>query len=72
MSKVKYVTAPKAPRAWWDDFYQLDRTPVGFDRVQVLESGTDPCPTGLLDAHGNELFRVIEKQPIGFRVLREE
>ncbi len=30
-----------------------------------------PQPTGLLDVHGNELFRVTEKRPIGFRVLKE-
>lgn len=72
MRKVRYVTGSKSPRAWWDDLYQLDRTPVGCDRVQVLEAGSDPCPTGLLDAQGNELFRMTEKQPIGFWRLREE
>ena len=36
-------------------------------RVQVLETSYDPQPTGLLDVHGNELFRVIEKRPIGLR-----
>ena len=72
MSNVKYITASTAERAWWDDLYQLDRRPTGFNRVQVVESGSDPQPTGLLDAQGNQLFRVMEKRPIGFRVLREE
>jgi len=72
VGKVKYVRASTSPRAWWDDLYQLDRTPAGFDRVQVLETSIDPCPTGLLDAQGNELFRVVEKDPIGFRLVKEE
>ncbi len=72
MSKARYVTASRSPRAWWDDLYQLDRTPAGQDRVTVLETGSDPCPTGLLDAQGNELFRLNEKQPIGFWRLKEE
>jgi hypothetical protein len=71
VNKVKYIAAPAPQRAWWDDLYQLDRMPTGFDRVQVLEAGDDPRPTGLLDAQGNQLFRVIEKQPIGFRPLKD-
>lgn len=27
----------------------------------------DPVPTGLFDSQGNELFRVVEKLPVGFR-----
>ena len=72
MSKVKYIAASTTQRAWWDDLYQLDRAQTGFDRVQVLEASDYPRPTGLLDAQGNELFRVIEKHPIGFVPLREE
>jgi len=72
VSKVKYVARSSAQRAWWDDLYQLDRTPSGFDRVTVFESSDDPRPTGLLDEQGNELFRIVEKQPIGFRTLKEE
>jgi hypothetical protein len=72
VSKVKYIAASNAQRAWWDDLYQLDSRPAGFDRVVVLETGADPQPTGLLDAQGNELFRIVEKQPMGFRPLKEE
>jgi hypothetical protein len=72
LSKVKYIAASTPQRAWWDDLFQLDRNPTGFDRVQVLEASACPRPTGLLDAQGNELFRVIEKRPIGFRPLKEE
>jgi hypothetical protein len=72
VSKVKYIAASRAQRAWWDDIYQLDRGQIGFDRVQVLESCTDPQPTGLLDANGNALFRLVEKEPIGFRLVKDE
>jgi hypothetical protein len=72
VSKVKYVAGSRAQRAWWDDLYQLDSRPTGFDRVTVLEASDDPQPTGLLDASGNQLYRIVEKQPIGFRPLREE
>ena len=67
MGNVKYA----AQRAWWDDLYHLDPRSFGLDRVQVLETSDEPQPTGLLDVHGNELFRVTEKRPIGFRVLTE-
>jgi hypothetical protein len=72
VSKVSYVTASTRQRAWWDDLYQLDRTPMGFDRIQVYETGNESRRTGLLDAQGNELYQVIKKQPIGFTVLRDE
>lgn len=68
---MKYVRVPAAQRAWWDDLYQLDRSTAGADRVQVFEATDDPRPTGLLDAQGNELFRVTEKRPIGFTILKE-
>ena len=71
MGNVKYLTLSPAQRAWWDDLYRLDPRSTGIDQVQVLETSYDPQPTGLLDVHGNELFRVTEKRPIGFRVLKE-
>ncbi len=71
MGNLKYVTRSPAQRAWWDDLYHLDPHSTGIDRVQVLETSYDPQPTGLLAEHGNELFRVTEKRPIGFRVLKE-
>jgi hypothetical protein len=71
VGNVKYVTLSPAQRAWWDDLYHLDPRSTGIDRVEVLETSYDPQPTGLLDVHGNELFRVTEKRPIGFRVLNE-
>ena len=71
MGKVKYVRLSAAQRAWWDDLYHLDPRSSSVDRVTVHETSDEPQPTGLLDAHGNELFRMTEKQPIGFRVLKE-
>ncbi len=71
MSKVRYVTVTRAQRAWWDDLYQIHPLQSGPDRVQVIEESSDPQPTGLLDAQGNELFRFVEKRPIGFRKLKE-
>lgn len=71
VANVKYVKRSPAQRAWWDELYHLDPCSPGIDRVQVLETSCDPEPTGLFDEHGNELFRVIEKRPIGFRVLKE-
>ena len=70
MSNIKYVTLSPAQRAWWDDLYHLDPRSNGIDRVQVLETSDDPQPTGLLDVHGNELFRLIERRPIGFWDLK--
>jgi hypothetical protein len=72
VSEVSYISASAAQHAWWDDLYQLDRTPIGFDRIQVYETGTESRPTGLLDAQGNHLYRVIKKRPIGFIVPKEE
>jgi hypothetical protein len=72
VSKVSYITASTRQRAWWDDLYQLDRTPIGFDRILVHETGTESRRTGLLDAQGNELYRVTKKRPIGFTVPKEE
>ena len=71
MGKVKYVTRSNAQRAWWDDLYHLAPRWPSVDRVTVHETPDDPQPTGLLDAHGNELFRMTEKRPIGFRILKE-
>jgi len=71
VGNVKYLTLSPAQRAWWDDLYHLDPRSSGIDRVQVFETSYDPQPTGLLDAHGNELFRLTKKRPIGFRVLEE-
>jgi hypothetical protein len=71
VGNVKYVTLSPTQRAWWDHLYHLDPRSTGIDRVEVLGTSYDLQPTGLLDVHGNELFRVIEKRPIGFRVLKE-
>ncbi len=71
MGKVKYVTRSAAQRAWWDDLYHIDTRSSFVDRITVHEGPEGPQSTGLLDAQGNELFRLTEKHPIGFRVLKE-
>ncbi|HZV20028.1 MAG TPA: hypothetical protein VE986_00625, partial [Hyphomicrobiales bacterium] len=53
--------------AWWDELNQLDRGYNEVKFVQVYEPASDMYPTGLLDAHGNELFRIEKKAPIGFK-----
>lgn len=34
----------------------------------VFCGGDEPRRTGLLDINGNELFRINEREPIGFRL----
>lgn len=34
----------------------------------VFCGGDEPRRTGLLDINGNELFRIDEREPIGFRL----
>ena len=36
--------------------------------VTVFERDVSPQFTGLYDAHGNELWSVDEREPIGFRI----
>ncbi len=71
MSSLKYVTLSPAHHAWWDDLQHFNSLSSGIDRVQVFETSDEPRPTGLLDLHGNELFRVTKRRPIGFRTLKE-
>lgn len=67
LTKVKYIPARVGQRAWWDDLWQLDSSASGPKAVQIYEDDGGPQPTGLLDANGNELFRVREKNPVGFK-----
>lgn len=64
---MKYITATKSSHAWWDDLWQLDSGAGGLKGVQIYEEDGYPQATGLLDEKGNELFRVKEKPPIGFK-----
>lgn len=52
-------------RAYWvvldDDFDETER-----QTISVYETDNEPIDTGLLDANGDRLFRVTEREPIGF------
>lgn len=59
----KYTT--KRPRARWCDEIEMDVMDPA--PLTVYEPDDEPAPTGLLDAQGNELFRVRERNPIGYK-----
>ncbi len=59
----RYIPAPRARRvrAAWDDDVPLLPT------LHVAEpADRTPQPTGLYDANGVELYRVDEREPVGF------
>ena len=60
MVVIRYVT-----RARWSEVLEQDLD----DRASVTVYEPDPAPEfiGILDAQGNELFRIEERDPIGFR-----
>ena len=52
---------PVRPRAEWHDDHPL------LPSVVVVEpADRTPQPTGLYDANGVELYRVEEREPVGF------
>lgn len=55
-SYVKYIIGYEDDEDWYAE----------AKPIQVYEDD-EPQPTGILDANGNELFRVRERQPIGFK-----
>ncbi|RWX72571.1 hypothetical protein [Mesorhizobium sp. M2A.F.Ca.ET.039.01.1.1] len=57
---ARYVTANPAA-AWWDEAKASD-----YLARTVHEDERKPVATGLLDANGAKLFRVEDRQPIGF------
>ena len=59
----KYISG-RGVKSGFDEWgYYDDRS-----SIEVFESGNRPVDTGLLDVHGDRIFRAIERQPIGFRV----
>ena len=60
---IKYVSRP--PRAYWDG---EDWTESAPQSVVVHEPDNPPRFTGLIDHHGNELFAVTQREPIGFQL----
>ncbi len=59
----RYVTRRSAVRASEDGWY-----PDGPVSMTVLEDESGPVETGLLDQHGAKLYRVIQREPVGFRI----
>jgi hypothetical protein len=66
---TRYVALRRAPgpRAWINDY---NETLPAQPTVTVIEGDPAPAETGLLDAHGTPLYRVAEREPIGFRLRR--
>jgi hypothetical protein len=64
---MRYVALSRPPRAWllWDD------TPVQQPSCTVWEAEREPVDTGLVDPSGIRLYRVEDREPIGFRVARK-
>lgn len=60
---MRYVTRQRWPHADYDD--EPERPLI--QHMTVFEASEAMTPTGLLDQHGNELCRVEEMEPIGFR-----
>mgnify|MGYP000930187892 FL=1 len=58
---LRYVTLRSPPRAWDSDGPMAERP-----TMTVHEAVPAPQPTGLLDAHGAPLYRIEERNPIGF------
>jgi hypothetical protein len=59
MTRYRYVSRP---RAWQDDYGGWQDRPT----ATVYEPDDAPQETGLLDALGNPLFRVVDRAPLGF------
>jgi hypothetical protein len=53
-------------REYWDDGQFMEGG--GTPDLTVFENEDTPIATGLLDVDGNELFRVEDRQPIGFAI----
>jgi hypothetical protein len=56
----KYITKPRAAEQIYDDPY------ASTTATEVIVQGDSPVKTGLLDARGEPLYRVMRRQPIGF------
>lgn len=67
MSKLVHISAQGNRLAWWDELDQLDGNASDPKSIQVYEAESEMRPTGLLDAHGQPLFRITKRTPIGFR-----
>ena len=55
----RYVSLARKQKAFDDDWYEAPLEPA----LTVIEN--DPIPTGLLDAKGNDIYRMND--PMGFQ-----
>ena len=60
----KYVAIPR--KAWVDDWSGIVQP--AQPTITVWEGEPKPAETGLLDSDGTPLYRVMSREPIGFRV----
>lgn len=58
---MRYVTLRGVPATSWWDTNAVDYLPR-----TVHEEDRKPIDTGLLDANGTKLYRVEDREPIGF------
>lgn len=72
MSKVIYGPVNTSRRAWWDELHHLESGGYDSKSIQVYEADADVQVTGLLDAHGQPLVRMVRKVPIGFKWSSED
>jgi hypothetical protein len=61
---MSYITRRPRPSKAYDDWYDTG----GPDSITIHEPEDSPQWTGLYDAHGNELYRVRDRLPMGFRL----
>lgn len=59
----RYIAMARRPKAYEDEWHDGSE---GLTTITVHESDDGPQDTGLLDAHGTPLFRMSDRQPIGF------
>lgn len=66
---IRYISRAKRVRADLEEEFDYWADQVAAQtQITVTEPDNEaPVPTGILDQHGTELFRVIEREPMGFR-----
>ncbi len=60
MADINTTSPPPPANAFWD------RDGAGHRTITVLEQDPDRRDTGLLDQHGDKIWLVAVRQPIGF------
>lgn len=57
--RVRYVAVSPIAEGWWD------KGPL-LPTVNVFESDVPPKDTGLLNSNGTKLYRIQERDQVGF------